>query len=203
MTLQNSINAGKITQDSNGDINLGATTVIDGTLSAYGLLEARESYAYGRLRPWSEAGKFSLRLEVEGDNNTSELEFSIFRGLNTSNSKTGIAVYRTNGTDTVNAYISGAGSSFVCANSGFFGIANNNPQDRLHVSSGFIRCSTGLKLGSNVNQLIYGTAAPTSGTYARGDIIINQAPSAGGFIGWVCVSAGTPGTWKTWGAISA
>ena len=46
-------------------------------------------------------------------------------------------------------------------------------------------------------------AAPTTGTYASGDIIFNSAPTAGGFIGWVCVTSGTPGTWKTFGAISA
>lgn len=47
------------------------------------------------------------------------------------------------------------------------------------------------------------TAAPTSGTWTRGSIVYNSAPSASGTIGWVCVTAGTPGTWKTFGAISA
>lgn len=46
-------------------------------------------------------------------------------------------------------------------------------------------------------------AAPTTGTHARGEIVLNNAPTASGTIGWVCVTAGTPGTWKTWGAISA
>lgn len=46
-------------------------------------------------------------------------------------------------------------------------------------------------------------AAPTTGTYMEGDIIYNISPAAGGFVGWVCVSGGTPGTWKTFGAISA
>jgi len=36
-----------------------------------------------------------------------------------------------------------------------------------------------------------------------GDIVIDYSPTAGGFIGSVCVAAGTPGTWKTFGAISA
>lgn len=48
-----------------------------------------------------------------------------------------------------------------------------------------------------------GTAAPVTGTYKQGDIVYNSAPTAGGFIGFVCVTAGTPGTWKTFGAISA
>lgn len=47
-----------------------------------------------------------------------------------------------------------------------------------------------------------GSAAPVSGAYIQGDIIWNSAPTAGGFIGWVCTAGGTPGTWKTFGAIS-
>jgi hypothetical protein len=46
-------------------------------------------------------------------------------------------------------------------------------------------------------------AAPTTGAHLRGEIVLNSAPSGGGFIGWTCTAAGTPGTWKTWGAISA
>lgn len=48
-----------------------------------------------------------------------------------------------------------------------------------------------------------GTAAPTTGTWARGDKVYNSQPSASGYIGWVCVTAGTPGTWKGFGLIQA
>jgi hypothetical protein len=48
-----------------------------------------------------------------------------------------------------------------------------------------------------------GTVAPTTGTWVVGDIVYNSAPTAGGFVGWICTTAGTPGTWKTFGAISA
>lgn len=54
---------------------------------------------------------------------------------------------------------------------------------------------------STVNRDV-GTAAPVSGTWAQGDIRFNLTPTAGGFIGWVCTAGGTPGTWKTFGAIS-
>ncbi len=47
------------------------------------------------------------------------------------------------------------------------------------------------------------TGIPVVGTWKAGDILWNYAPTAGGFIGWVCVTGGTPGTWKTFGAISA
>lgn len=45
-------------------------------------------------------------------------------------------------------------------------------------------------------------AAPTQGTWAVGDTIWNSAPASGGYMGWVCTTAGTPGTWKTFGVIS-
>ena len=44
--------------------------------------------------------------------------------------------------------------------------------------------------------------APTSGTHAVGEVVFNQDPVSSGFIGWVCVTGGLPGTWKSWGAIS-
>ena len=48
-----------------------------------------------------------------------------------------------------------------------------------------------------------GAAAPTTGMWARGDIRFNSAPSAAGPAGWVCVAAGTPGTWKAMGNLAA
>lgn len=47
------------------------------------------------------------------------------------------------------------------------------------------------------------TSAPSVGTWSRGEIVWNSAPSAGGTIGFVCVVAGTPGTWKTFAPITA
>lgn len=44
-------------------------------------------------------------------------------------------------------------------------------------------------------------SAPATGTWAVGDLVWATTPTAGGKIGWVCVTAGTPGTWKAWGAI--
>jgi hypothetical protein len=42
-----------------------------------------------------------------------------------------------------------------------------------------------------------------SGTWSAGQIAYPAAPVAGGYIGMVCTVAGTPGTWKTFGVISA
>lgn len=44
-------------------------------------------------------------------------------------------------------------------------------------------------------------AAPTTGAHQVGEIVFKLAPTAGDWIGWVCVTAGTPGAWKQFGAI--
>lgn len=49
----------------------------------------------------------------------------------------------------------------------------------------------------------YASAAPSSGYHAVGERVWNSAPTAGGTMGWVCTTAGNPGTWKTWGPITA
>ena len=46
-----------------------------------------------------------------------------------------------------------------------------------------------------------GTAIPTAGTYNVGDIVFNATPAAATTLtrntwGWVCTTAGTPGTWQ-------
>jgi hypothetical protein len=50
---------------------------------------------------------------------------------------------------------------------------------------------------------LYVNAAPIYGSWLVGDKVYFSAPTAGGFIGAVCVTAGSPGTWKTFGAISS
>jgi hypothetical protein len=79
-------------------------------------------------------------------------------------------------------------------------------------ANGYARDLSGVNGGLGFPSGYYGplmkyrggaTAIPTSGNYIVGDILYDTAPAASGFIGWVCVTAGTPGTWKTFGAISA
>lgn len=48
----------------------------------------------------------------------------------------------------------------------------------------------------------YGTAAPSSNYYPIGSIRYSTTPSGGGYLGWVCTSGGTPGTWNAFGLIS-
>ena len=46
-------------------------------------------------------------------------------------------------------------------------------------------------------------AAPSTGAWLAGAKILFSTPPAGGNIGAVCTTSGTPGTWKTYGAIAA
>jgi len=54
-------------------------------------------------------------------------------------------------------------------------------------------------LGGTRKKYETGSAAPSSGTWAIGDVVFNSAPVTGGYIGWVCVTAGSPGTWEQFG----
>lgn len=55
----------------------------------------------------------------------------------------------------------------------------------------------------NGRAIVYGSAAPASGLHLQGEIVFNLTASAGGHAGWICTATGTPGTWKTFGAIAA
>jgi hypothetical protein len=55
--------------------------------------------------------------------------------------------------------------------------------------------------GADARCVDKGAAAPTTGHHAVGEIRWNSAPAPGGKVGWVCTAAGTPGTWKAFGAI--
>ena len=58
-----------------------------------------------------------------------------------------------------------------------------------------------MQTASSKLRKFVGTAAPVAGTWAKGDKVYNSNPSAGGNIGWVCVTAGASGTWKEFGVI--
>lgn len=60
-----------------------------------------------------------------------------------------------------------------------------------------------LPSGGVMNLEAYGTAAPVAGQHYQGDIVWINAPAPAGFIGVVCTADGVPGTWKTFGGISA
>lgn len=57
--------------------------------------------------------------------------------------------------------------------------------------------------GSFRSETFSASAAPTTGTWVRGDVAWNTLPSASGPPGWVCTADGTPGTWKAMANLAA
>ena len=51
-----------------------------------------------------------------------------------------------------------------------------------------------ITIGSN--KMTWGSAAPSTGTWAVGDVCWNTGAAAGGSPGWVNTSASGSGTWK-------
>jgi putative cofactor-binding repeat protein len=51
-------------------------------------------------------------------------------------------------------------------------------------------------------SITYQSAAPTTGTWRKGDITWDNSPAANTTMGWVCVTAGTPGTWKSFATVA-
>ena len=56
--------------------------------------------------------------------------------------------------------------------------------------------------GTTWRSRAHAAEAPTTGTWATGDLVYNTKPSPEGSIGWICVSPGTPGVFKSFGPIA-
>jgi N-acetylneuraminic acid mutarotase len=50
------------------------------------------------------------------------------------------------------------------------------------------------------NNIKVGTQIPTTGTHSKGDIVVNIGNNTATEAMWICVEAGTPGTWEVVGA---
>ncbi|EMA41540.1 right-handed parallel beta-helix repeat-containing protein [Halococcus hamelinensis] len=74
-------------------------------------------------------------------------------------------------------------------------------------ASGNVRAEVpdaGLVVGGDcegVRATFEGDRPPEDGAFAVGSRVRNTAPAAGGHLGWVCVAAGSPGSWKPYGRI--
>lgn len=90
-------------------------------------------------------------------------------------------------------------------NPGFIYFGDNNKRVNMATSlTGTSSRDIQLGLGNGAIRDNHRAAAePTVGDWLRGDIVYNSTPSAGGTVGWVCVTSGTPGTWKAFGTIAA
>jgi len=72
------------------------------------------------------------------------------------------------------------------------GVKSMDPRVDLHVAGS-------VKFQDHIHQ--YMDAPPDNGTYNRGDIVWNTNPEVGKCVGWVCVRAGSPGSWMPFGEI--
>lgn len=82
---------------------------------------------------------------------------------------------------------------------------NFNYRIRGSSNKGLLQPSNDMDNTNTTRSIMFGTTpgSNTNGDYAVGDVIINSNPSAGQPFGWVCVTAGTPGTWKVISTIAS
>lgn len=99
----------------------------------------------------------------------------------------------------------------ICRNNKYKQImidANTSRANNIAVFSDNIQTGTGAidrVTWQDQRSVFYGVTfpAPGDGNFRKGDIVYNVAPTPGGNVGWVCVSGGAGGTWKTFGTIEA
>lgn len=141
-------------------------------------------------------------VEVRLGGNPGNGDIMFWRGQNTAGLDSGIVRCHRDNTNLYGA----DGDAWLWDHNGLFtsrlymaftGPSNSRPYRALF---------PGLVLGDNTTGRLIGraAAAPVSGTYAIGDIILATAPVTVGsnkFIGWVCTVAGTPGTWVAFGPL--
>ena len=51
-------------------------------------------------------------------------------------------------------------------------------------------------------KFVTGEAAPTTGSFNKGDICWNSNPTSDNYVGWICIISGDPGVWVPFGAIA-
>jgi len=84
---------------------------------------------------------------------------------------------------------------------GKYGAESNPYEEYLKAGVLSLGYDDSTEFGNPLVRILSDSAAPTTGTWKIGDIVLNSAPASAGKIGWVCTVAGSPGTWETWGAI--
>lgn len=99
-------------------------------------------------------------------------------------------------TDTGNITIGTEGYYNKISLQGNVGINVRNPDPDVHLSvAGSVRFEG--------KKFEVASSAPTSGSYRKGDIVWNEDPKPTGWVGWICVRDGTPGSWRPFGQISS
>jgi len=84
-----------------------------------------------------------------------------------------------------------AASNLVYLEDNWTSTSNGMPRYWLYAYAGYIQ-----------SEVAIVTGPPSAGYNLQGDIVWNAGATAGGYAGWICTATGSPGTWKTFGAIS-
>ena len=90
------------------------------------------------------------------------------------------------------------------ANSGIvmrYIIKNNAVSGTIEDTSSAGRSKTRLMGNTDLEGQHYPYQIPNTGTWEKGQVIYARDVTAGGYLGWVCIASGTPGTWKGFGLI--
>ncbi len=70
---------------------------------------------------------------------------------------------------------------------------------QLRLRDGNLNVKTSLSV--NNKKITWSTEPPNSGKWEQGSIVYNSAPQSGQYVGWVCITSGDPGVWRTFGKI--
>ncbi len=149
-------------------------------------------------------GFTSLLNNVSGSYNTAVGDNSLFLTTGGNNSALGgFAGYSvTTGTD----------NTFIGYSAGFTGLQKVDAVNTTAIGRGaYTTDDNTVQLGSasvvgvgvGQNKIHWLSAAPVTGTWARGSVVFNLSITAGGSMGWMCTTAGTPGTWKAMPNVAA
>jgi len=160
-----------------------------------GRFTVRRKLGFRGTRTTGESTEFYI-----GANNQPELDAGILAtfGSSTAGSFEQRLKMNTEGT-LYTDYLNGGGTTYwalLGPNSTLTGGRSSGQPYRFYAVEMFLGMNT-----ANARAITYDSAAPTSGNHAAGEIVFNCSPTAGGKVGWVCTTTGTPGTWKAFGAI--
>lgn len=84
-------------------------------------------------------------------------------------------------------------TKITVAADGMVGIGVSAPSQKLEVDGN-------IKFAGKT--ITHGNTEPKSGNWQKGDICYNDDPTVGGYVGWVCMRGGAPGTWSQFGQIN-
>lgn len=112
-------------------------------------------------------------------------------------SNDGFQFYNNNGLNLSNNYFEALTNALALLGSCKNIIEVNN----VYVGPTVLTGAFNTKIGINGNSISFGNAIPSTGSYKKGDIVYNSNPASGKYIGFVCITSGTPGIWKGFGII--